>query len=128
MSGQCDPNSFPNAPTPPPSGQVYCANLFGNVGRNQIVGPRLFDLDFSVFKNLRITERISTQFRVEFFNILNHPSFLAPINNEPLFSGTTTDPVTKKTVSDGKLMSNAGIIDTTSTDSRQIQFGLKINW
>jgi hypothetical protein len=80
------------------------------------VGPNLFDLDFSVFKNLRVTERITTQFRVEMFNVLNHPSFLVPVDNEALFN------------TNGAGMSNAGVIDSTSTDSRQIQVGLKINF
>jgi len=114
LAAQC--NSFPNAATSAPTGQVYCANLLGNLGRNQIVGPRLFDLDFSIFKNIKVSERISTQFRVEMFNVLNHPSFLAPINNAVLFN------------SNGSVTSNAGAIDTTSTDARQIQFGMKINW
>jgi hypothetical protein len=114
MSAQCVPNSFASAATPAPAGQVYCKNLFGNVGRNQIVGPGLFDFDFSIFKNLKIAERINTQFRVEMFNILNHPSFFVPFGNEALFN------------TNGSTVSNAGKIDTTSTDSRQIQFGMKI--
>jgi hypothetical protein len=116
MAAQCTANSFSSAGPAAPSGQVYCANLFGNVGRNQIVGPHLFDFDFSVFKNLRVTERISTQFRVELFNVFNHPSFLVPVNNEAIFN------------TNGSAFPNAGIIDTTSTDSREIQFGLKINF
>jgi len=93
-----------------------CANLIGNLGRNQIVGPGLFDMDFSVFKNLRVTERITTQFRVEMFNVLNHASFLPPLDNEAVLS------------TGGSVAGNAGVIDTTSTDPRQIQFGLKINF
>jgi TonB dependent receptor len=91
-------------------------NLIGNLGRNSILGPNLFDLDFSVFKNLRITERISTQFRVEMFNVLNHPNFLPPLNNEAILNTGGTPPI------------NAGVIDATSTDPRQIQFGMKINF
>jgi hypothetical protein len=114
MAAQCVPNSFASAGVAAPTGQVYCKNLFGNVGRNQIVGPNLFDLDFSIFKNLKMTERISTQFRVEMFNILNHPSFFVPFGNEALFNAN------------GSGVNNAGKIDTTSTDSREIQFGMKI--
>jgi hypothetical protein len=115
MAGQCTSQSFAGAPAPP-SGQVYCANLIGNVGRNQIVGPGLFDLDFSVFKNVRVTERISTQFRVEMFNVLNHPSFFVPFTNSALFD------------TNGSALPSGGVIDTASTDPRQIQFGMKINW
>lgn len=93
-----------------------CANLIGNLGRNQIVGPGLFDMDFSIFKNLRVTERITTQFRVEMFNVLNHASFLPPLDNEAVLS------------TGGGVAGNAGVIDTTSTDPRQIQFGLKVNF
>jgi hypothetical protein len=62
----------------------------------------------------RATERFATQFRVEMFNILNHPSFFVPFGNEAIFN------------TNGSTVSNAGKIDMTSTDSRQIQFGLKI--
>jgi hypothetical protein len=115
MASQCTTNSFGGLTAP--SGQAYCQNLIGNLGRNQIVGPGLFDMDFSVFKNIRVTERISTQIRVEMFNVLNHPSFLPPLNNEAVLNGAT-----------GAIPGNAGVVDTTSTDPRQIQFGLKINF
>jgi hypothetical protein len=110
MAAQCDPNSFGGLT--PPSGQIYCQNLIGNLGRNQIVGPGLFDMDFSIFKNFRVTERITTQFRVEMFNVLNHPSFLPPLDNEAVLNP-----------SNGGAANNAGVIDATSVDPRQIQFG-----
>jgi hypothetical protein len=46
---------------------------FGNVGRNTFYGPRSFTADLSLLKNFKITERVSGQFRVEGFNIFNHP-------------------------------------------------------
>ena len=119
MASQCDPYT---GPLTPPSGQVFCQNLIGDLGRNQIVGPGLFDMDFSIFKNFKVTERITTQFRVEMFNVLNHPSFLPPLNNEAVIDGTT------ETGTTGTVPGKAGVIDTTSTDPRQIQFGLKINF
>jgi hypothetical protein len=122
MASQC--NTFPNATTPAPAGQVYCANLLGNLGRNQITGPGFVDVDFSLFKNVRLSERFTTQFRVEVFNILNHPNFLAPVNNEVLFNGGS--------LSGGLNGSTTGLspskIDTTSGDSREIQFGVKVNF
>lgn len=114
MASQC--TTYTGTLTPP-SGQVFCPNLVGDLHRNQLVGPGLFDMDFSVFKNFKITERITTQIRVEMFNVLNHPSFLPPLNNEAVIDGTT-----------GSVAGNAGVIDTTSTDPRQIQFGLKLNF
>jgi hypothetical protein len=44
---------------------------FGNTKRNQFTGPGFGAVDFSIFKNTPITERINTQFRVEIFNIFN---------------------------------------------------------
>jgi hypothetical protein len=121
MQSQCNP--YPNAPTAP-AGQIYCANLLGSLGRNQITGPGFFDVDFSVFKNIRLSERFTTQFRVEVFNILNHPNFLAPVDNETLFNGGS--------LSNGLDASSAGLspgkIDSTSGDSREIQFGFKLNF
>ena len=55
-------------------------NAFGTLSRNSLVGPGFSDVDFSVFKNGNITERIKAQFRVEFFNLLNHTNLSPPDN------------------------------------------------
>jgi hypothetical protein len=116
LASQCNPVSYGVTVATITSGPVPCQNLIGNLHRNQIVGPSLFDMDFSIFKNLKLTERISTQFRVEMFNVLNHPSFLPPLTHEAVrnLSGIVTP--------------GAGIIDSTADDPRQIQFGLKVNF
>jgi hypothetical protein len=36
-------------------------------------------LNFSVFKNTAITEKVNLQLRAEFFNLFNHPNFANPI-------------------------------------------------
>jgi outer membrane receptor protein involved in Fe transport len=118
MASVCQPAIVPvnNVPTPVAG---TCMNLFGNNGRNTLVGPGMLNVDFSVFKNNyipRISEVFNVQFRAEFFNVLNHPNFQAPINNSALID------------SNGAPVANAGAIDTTSTPSRQIQFGLKVIW
>ena len=51
---------------------------FGNLGRNEIYGPKFWNVDFAVLKNTRITERVSLQLRAELFNIFNHPNFALP--------------------------------------------------
>ncbi|HTB13579.1 MAG TPA: carboxypeptidase regulatory-like domain-containing protein [Bryobacteraceae bacterium] len=53
---------------------------FGNAGRNILSGPGLETIDFSIVKNTRVTERLNTQFRAEFFNLLNHTNFNLPDN------------------------------------------------
>jgi hypothetical protein len=120
------PTGFYNAPSTltPPAGMTFCQNLLGNAGRNSLYGPGLATVDFSVFKNFRITrisEAFNVQFRAEFFNILNHtnfqaPNFLTDSNNNSIFDAT------------GSLLKNAGILGSTTTTSRQIQFGLKVIW
>ncbi len=52
---------------------------FGNLGRNAFNGPSYTDLDFSLVKDTKITERVGVQFRVNVFNILNHPNFANPL-------------------------------------------------
>lgn len=96
-----------------------CQNLFGNAGRNTVIGPGLFTWDFSLFKNNyipRISEKFNVQFRIEAFNIFNRANFAPPIDNSTLFD------------QNGNRVGGAGAIDQTVTPGREIQFGLKINW
>jgi len=91
-----------------------CANLFGNAGRNSVIGPGLVTWDFSLVKNTHVKERFNLQFRAEFFNILNKANFGTPVDNSTFFD------------SGGNPVGGAGALDTTSTTSRQIQLGLKV--
>jgi Carboxypeptidase regulatory-like domain/TonB dependent receptor len=52
---------------------------FGDEGRNSLVGPPFRQLDFSVFKNTNITERLKLELRFEFYNLFNHPNFANPL-------------------------------------------------
>lgn len=97
----------PNAYIVPPSG------TYGNAGRNSLVGPGLATLDASVRKTTALTERTNLEFRAELFNILNHTNFGTP--NEVVYSAAGTAP-----------SPTAGVITSTSSTSRQIQFGLKL--
>ena len=54
------------------------AGTYGNTQRNQFYGPGFNSVDFSVFKTTPITERISTQFRVEIFNLFNRLNLSGP--------------------------------------------------
>ena len=56
------------------------AGTFGDTRRNAYVGPGYSEVDLSVFKNTPITERITTQFRVEMFNLFNRTNFAPPLN------------------------------------------------
>jgi hypothetical protein len=88
----------------------------GNVGRDSISGPGILDLDFSIIKNTRISEKLNTQFRAEFFNVLNHTNFGQP--NFMVFTGSPGSPQVYSPT--------AGQITTLNTASRQIQLALKL--
>jgi hypothetical protein len=45
----------------------------GNVGRNILHGPHLFNIDASVFRRFIITERLKLEFRAETYNLSNTP-------------------------------------------------------
>jgi outer membrane receptor protein involved in Fe transport len=108
-----DPNSFSNVPLennsyyedggPPnpcfpqldpvnnPADRTY------GLGRNLLRGPDLTNLDVALAKTTSITERVKLEFRVEYFNALNHPEFAQPTLldnaaniNSPLFGQITT--------------------------------------
>ena len=99
----------PDAFLPPATG------TYGNVSRDALVGPGLSELDFSATKKTRITERLGLEFRAEFFNILNRTNFLTP--NEVVYSSATSG-----------ISPTAGVVTATSTTSRQIQFGAKLQF
>jgi Carboxypeptidase regulatory-like domain/TonB dependent receptor len=50
----------------------------GTEGKNQMYGPHFRHFDFSVFKDFRVTENSTLQFRTAFFNLTNTPSFANP--------------------------------------------------
>ena len=54
---------------------------FGNAGRNLVTGPGLFQLDFGLYKNFPINERMGFQFRTEYFNAFNNVNFGNPNAN-----------------------------------------------
>ncbi len=75
------PCTFGNTTANSSSGDSNClagTRHFGNLGRNALVGPTFKELNFSVFKDTAITERVNLQLRAEFFNLLNHPNFSNP--------------------------------------------------
>jgi outer membrane receptor protein involved in Fe transport len=51
---------------------------FGNMGRDSLRGPSFKQVDFSVFKDTKVAEKLTMQLRVEIFNIFNHPNFANP--------------------------------------------------
>lgn len=82
--------------------------VFGNVGRNILVGPGLINLDFSLFRKFSFTEQTVLELRGETFNLTNTPHF----NNPGGTFGAT----------------NFGVITTAMADSRVVQLGMKLRF
>jgi carboxypeptidase family protein/TonB-dependent receptor-like protein len=125
FNANCDPNppiGLNGTPLPLSSAglsPLTCFNLLGNLGRNTVIGPGLFNIDFSMVKDnhiRRISEAFHIQFRAEFFNMLNHTNFAPPVDNLVPFlpSGAPTP--------------GFGRLDATQTPGREIQFALKMIW
>jgi hypothetical protein len=92
---------------------------FGDAGRNILIGPGILNLDISLVRNIGGSEKFHAQLRAEFFNVLNHTNLASPVvttNNTSLFGAN------------GAPISSAGVLTSTTTTSRQIQFGLKLIW
>jgi hypothetical protein len=81
-------------------------DTYGNAGINPLHADGLEQLDSSLFKTFKITERFNLQFRMDAFNTFNHPNFSSPDN-------TVGDP-------------NEGQVFSTSVDNRRMQFGLRL--
>jgi len=105
------PNQWfnPSAFLQPPANSGF----YGNLGRDTLIGPGLATWDFSAMKETRIRERLNLQFRAEIFNLLNRANFNTP--NLIVFTPSGVS-------------GTAGAITSTSTTSRQVQFGLKLIW
>lgn len=71
--------------------EVAAQKRFGNLGFDALRGPNAFTLDAGLHKSFSITERQKLTFRLEAFNVLNHPVFASPIAalNNPNFGKIT---------------------------------------
>lgn len=113
---------------------------FGNLQRNSIYGPHYTNVDFSITKNMPITEKVNVQFRAEFFNIFNHPNFALPggtLNPAYLADGTL-DPSVVDPASHAILTPAGQVTQTPDVAQgnpglggggpRVIQFGLRFSF
>ena len=108
---------FPSAActTPQPGCLFLAANRLGNLGRNVIIGPGFQDVDFSLVKNTKIYERLTVQFRVDTFDLFNHPNFGQPNRTVSTAPGNTFGQITNTRFATGD-----------SGSSRQLQLAMKL--
>ena len=91
---------------------------WGNLGRYAARGPGAFEIDTSLQKKFRVTERVNFSFRAAAFNLLNHPEFKIPGASVGSVSGTTIKPSASFGVITGVL--NTGATGTGAP--RRIEF------
>jgi Carboxypeptidase regulatory-like domain len=105
-----DPAAFVEAP----------AGTFGNLGRNTMTTPHLQSIDLALHKQFHMPygEQHVVQFRLEAFNVLNHPSWGAPSGN--ILAGAVFPGAPANAAHQG-----FGVISSTALPMRQLQVALK---
>ena len=83
--------------------------------RNNLHGPHFSNTDLALIKNFKLNERFHLEFHAEAFNAFNHPSFALPLNG----AGG---------VADFTLPSSFGVITSTASSPRQMQFALRLEF
>jgi hypothetical protein len=89
----------------------------GNIGHNSFWGPSGFYSDMSAVKKFQVTERLSAQFRVDAFNVFNHPVYAFSANN-----GATTC-IDCQGGTNGEITALEG-----GTTMRQLQFAVRFDF
>jgi len=89
------------------------ASTFGDERRNQLVGPDLSEVDFSLGKNFALKEGIGLQFRIDGYNVFNHPSFGLPNTGVSFANGAPT---------------SSSNITSTAIGPRQFQLNARISF
>ncbi|WP_213804767.1 TonB-dependent receptor [Granulicella sp. dw_53] len=95
----------------------------GNAGRNIVTGPRYTELDMTLARSFPIYERVNGQFRVEGFNLANHPNFFNPLT-QGVQVPTTFTPNGTGGVTTASSTTFGAI--TQANDNREFQFSLRI--
>jgi len=96
-----------------------CGQL-GNIGFDSFHGPRVFFADAALMKNFSITERVKMQFRMDAFNVFNHPVLGFSANQTG--SGACIDCSGSGNITDIEADSSPG----STTGMRQLEFALKL--
>jgi hypothetical protein len=95
---------------------------FGDAGINSLRGPGYWSDDLSLFRDIPITEQMKLQFRLEAFDVFNHPNLANPNSN---FAGTTTTDGTA-TYNNGFNLITSTVPTTGPGANRDLQLALKL--
>ncbi|MGC0774121.1 MAG: hypothetical protein WB543_14405, partial [Candidatus Acidiferrum sp.] len=102
---------------------------FGTMGRNIFRDTGFHNVDLSITKNFKFGERLRAQFRVETFNIFNHPNFANPNGGTSTYGqGATADPSQPGLFGCGCATPDNAAFNPVlgSGSARAIQLGLKL--
>jgi hypothetical protein len=91
----------------------------GNLPRNAFNGPVFFNWNLGIHKSFPITESKEMEFRVEMFNVPNHPTFAVGDSNFAV--ANTGASLSDMYINDPKF----GVATSTASDPRVIQLGLR---
>lgn len=97
-------------------------NQLGNAGYDSLRGPRYFGADASLSKNFTLTERVKLQFRMDAYNVFNHP--VLGFSSYQGGSGTCIDCGGNGQITDIESDASPG----SPQGMRQLQFGLRIDF
>jgi len=109
---------------------------FGNAGRNVLNNPSRWNFDMTVFRNIKVHESTSLEFRAEFFNIFNHTQFRV-YDPSPNFGNGATNTITCYGVENFSaagdpgtdcLTGNAFLHPVNAHRPRTMQFGMKLSF
>jgi hypothetical protein len=110
----CNPNNGPKTPGKWFNTSCFAmpaAFTYGNAGRDIVIGPGLDDFDATLQKEFPIRENVRLQFRLDVFNLFNHPNFNPPVGAGRTFSTAA---------SFGSIVS--------AQDPREMQFSLRLTF
>jgi hypothetical protein len=109
LCGAAPTPASPFGPASPGATFAGAGTAFGNSGVGIMFGPGQFDWDMALAKVTPITERLRVEFRLEAYNLFNHPQFNNPESTAINAIGTTF-----------------GVINSTTVPPRILQLGLKL--
>jgi hypothetical protein len=115
-------------------GQLQCDTFetgFGSSGRNVFRSPFQPQVNFSIMKDFKLSEKFTLNYRADFFNLFNWTSFDAPSNNvefNPFFANPPFNPVTGTNGYLSVPFGELGVIQHTLGSPRFIQMALHLNW
>ena len=103
---------------------------FANAGRNTVSTPGINIWNMSIYKNTKLTERFSVQFRADTYNTFNHRNFSIglPTNNGALDQANNPNPFAASYVNVDSGSSNFLNAHQFNGGSRTMQLGLRLIW